>query len=166
MLRIRLSIEGDLVIDRVFAGIDARAQDLTPAWPAVVRAFRAIVRSAFATEGASTGTTWPGLAARTQDDRRRKGFGPAHPILQRTQRLLRSLVLGSDGGFVEASPASLAIGTDVDYFKYHQSNRPRFKIPRRAPVLLTADDRHELLRPIRLYLTGHNPDAPMRQAVR
>jgi phage gpG-like protein len=48
----------------------------------------------------------------------------------------------------------LSIGTDVEYFKYHQSNKPRKRLPRRAPVLLTADDRHALMRPIRLYLTG------------
>jgi phage gpG-like protein len=165
MLRITLTIEGDIIIDRLLEGIESRAQDMAPAWPAVVRAFRILVGRAFATEGASTGEAWPQLAERTVADRRRRGFGPEHPILQRTETLMRSLVIGDHGGFVEESPENLAIGTDVEYFKYHQSNKPRKRLPRRAPVLLTADDRHELMRPIRLYLTGRDPDAPMRQRV-
>lgn len=165
MLRVTLTIEGDIVIDRLLEGIEARAQDMTPAWPAVVKAFRQIVGRAFETEGASTGEAWPELAERTQKDRQRLGFPPAHPILQRTKKLMRSLVIGDDGGFAHMAPQSLEVGTDVEYFKYHQSNKPRFKIPRRAPVLLTTDDRHELFRPIRLYLTGRNPDAPLRSRV-
>lgn len=166
MLRIRLTIEGDVVIDRLLEGIESRANDMTPAWPALVRVFRQLVGRAFETEGGSTGDLWPQLAERTQADRRRKGYDPEHPILQRTQKLMRSLVLGSDGGFVNETPTSLEIGTDVEYFPYHQSNKPRKRLPRRAPVLLTADDRHEFVRPIRLYLTGRDPDAQQRSAVR
>lgn len=165
MLRVRLTIEGDVIIDRMLEGIEARAQDMTPAWPAVIRAFRSIVNRAFATEGTTTAEPWPQLAESTQKERARKGFGAAHPILERTGKLLRSLVLGESGGFVEMAPQSLAIGTTVEYFPYHQSNKPRFKIPRRAPVLLTMDQRHELFRPIRLYLTGRDPNAYTRGTV-
>lgn len=165
MIRITLSVEGDVVIDRLLQGLEERAQDLTPAWPYVVAVFRAIVARAFASEGASTGDAWPDLAETTQADRRRKGFPPAHPILQRTTKLMRSLVIGDAGGFVNMGPQHLEVGTDIEYFKYHQSNRPRRRLPRRAPVLFTADDRHELFRPIRLYLTGRNPGAPQRSRV-
>jgi hypothetical protein len=167
MLRVTLTIEGDIVIDRLLEGIEARAQDMTPAWPAVVQAFRRIVRAAFDTEGASTGSAWPQLAESTQADRLRKLYQPEHPILQRTRTLYRSLAIGDQvqGAFVNQTPQSLEIGTTVEYFKYHQSNKPRFKIPRRAPVLLTMDDRHEIFRPIRLYLTGRDPSAPQRSRV-
>lgn len=165
MLRVTLTIEGEVVIDRLLEGLEERAKNLRLAWPALVRVFRQIARQAFDTEGQSTGDAWPQLAVRTVDDRRRKGFGPEHPILQRTQKLMRSLVIGSDGGYTVMNDQSLEIGTNVEYFRYHQSNKPRFKLPRRAPILLTADDRHELFRPIRLHLTGRDPNAPQRARV-
>lgn len=165
MIRIRLTLEGDIILDRVLAGIEARARDLTPAWPGVVRAFREIVGRAFDSEGASTGSPWPQLAERTQRDRIAKGYEPAHPILERSTTLRRSLVIGDSGGFTHMAPDALAIGSAVAYFKYHQSNKPRTRLPRRAPALFTADDRHALMRPIRLYVTGRDPNAPRRQAV-
>lgn len=164
MLRVTLTIEGEIVVDRLLEGIEARARDMTPAWPAVVRAFRSIVNRAFATEGATTGEPWPELAESTQRDRAAKGFKPAHPILERTGRLVRSLVLGDRDASVDARPESLNVLTDVEYFVYHQSRRPRRRLPRRAPVLLTMDHRHEVMRPIRLYLTGRTPGGPQREA--
>lgn len=165
MLRVTLTIEGEIVIDRLLKGLEERASDLTPAWPAVVRAFREIVGRAFDTEGASTGAPWQPLAKRTVDERRRLGFGPEHPILQRTQNLQRALTIG-EGAYVRTTPRSLEymVAPHLGYFVYHQSNQPRTRLPRRAPVLLTMDDRHSLFRPIRLYLTGRDPDAQLREA--
>jgi hypothetical protein len=156
MVRLTLSLEGELVIDRVLRGLESRAQNLTPAWPGVLQAFYTITRAAFNTEGASTGAQWAQLAPSTQRDRQRKGFAPAHPILQRTHTLERALT-GGGGAFASTGPSRLALilsGEAGAYFKFHQSNRPRTLLPRRAPVLFTADDRHALLRPVRLYLAG------------
>lgn len=167
MFRISLTVEGDLVVDRVLQGIAGAASDLTPAWPAVVRAFQEITAKAFASEGGSTGAPWRPLAESTQRDRQRKGFPPAHPILQRTGALMRALTIG-EGAFVSSSATSLRYIVSADaagYFKYHQSTRPRTRLPRRAPVLLTADDRTALVHPIRLYVTGHDPDAPRRARI-
>lgn len=154
-VRVTLSLEGELVIDRVLAGIEERASDLRPAWPAVLKAFQAAVGRAFASEGASTGAPWAPLAKSTQAERVRLGFGAAHPILKRTGKLERALTLG-EGAFASMGPSSLALrlSSEIEYFKYHQSTKPRRHLPRRAPVLLTADDRTQLLHPLRLYLTG------------
>lgn len=158
LVRIRMRLEGEAIIDRVLAGIEDRASDLTPAWPGVLAAFYVITRQAFATEGASTGATWPQLKPRTQAERRRQGYQPAHPILQRTRALARALT-GEGGAFASTAPRRLALrlSSEVDYFKYHQSTRPRRRLPRRAPVLLTADNRTQLIHSIRLYLTGRAP---------
>lgn len=154
MLRITMELEGELIVDRLLAGIADRAGDLTPAWPGVVQVFRGIAQRAFDSEGASTGAPWPELAESTQQERARLGYGPQHPILQRTGALMRSLTLGA-GGSTLMTPGRLEIG-GIDYLKYHQSNQPRKKLPRRAPINLTMDDRHEIMRPIRLYLTGRD----------
>lgn len=167
MFRLSLTVEGDLVVDRILQGIEGAARDLTPAWPAVVAVFQAIEARVFASEGASTGAPWPQLKPSTQSDRARKGFPPAHPILERTGKLKRALTIG-EGAFVAASPTSMRYilsEEQAGYFKYHQSTRPRTRLPRRAPVLLTADDKTALMHPIRLYITGRDPNAPRRASV-
>jgi hypothetical protein len=170
MFRVTMVLEGDVVIDRVLRGIESRAAApfTDPAVvTAVVAAFRAITARAFASEGASTGASWAPLTPSTQRDRQRQGFPPAHPILQRTGKLLRALTVG-DGAFVATRPTGLTyrLGAEVGYFTYHQSSRPRTKLPRRAPVLLTADDKTALVHPIRLSLTGRDPSAPSRRPMR
>jgi phage gpG-like protein len=165
LFQITISVENEAVIDRVLQGYENRASDLRAAWPEVKRVFQQIVAKAFESEGASTGAPWPQLAKRTQQDRVRQGFPPAHPILQRTQKLMRALTVG-EGAYVAMTPTSMRyqLSSEVGYFKFHQSTRPRTKLPRRAPVLLTADDRTALMHPIRLHITGRDVNAPRRQA--
>jgi hypothetical protein len=158
-LRVTVMEEGAVVIDRILAGMEDRiaAPLQNPGViSGVLAAFHIITAKAFSTEGASTGAPWRQLARSTQAERKRMGFPAAHPILQRTQRLMRSLVYG-EGARVATRPTSLSyvVGPEVGYFRFHQSRRPRKVLPRRAPVLLTADDRTKLLHPIRLYITGH-----------
>lgn len=156
MFRVTLTVEGDVVIDRMLRGIESRATNLEPIWPAVVKVFRTVVDRAFRSEGSSTGAPWKPLAPRTQADRKRLGFPPAHPILQRTCALRRALTIG-EGAFVATTASSMRYVVSDEaagYFKYHQSKQPRTRLPRRAPVLLTADDATAIVRPIRLYITG------------
>lgn len=167
MFRLTLVVEGDVIVDRLLQGLDARARDLTPVWPEVVRVFQGVVAKAFASEGASTGADWPELAPSTNADRMRQGFPPAHPILQRTGKLMRALTVG-EGAFVATTPTSMRYivsEQETPYFKYHQSTAPRLRLPRRAPVLLTADDRTAVVHPIRLFITGRDPNAPRRARV-
>lgn len=166
MFRIQFSVHGEVVVDRMLAGIDERARDLGPVWPVVLREFQRIEAKTFATEGASTGAPWPGLARATQADRARHGFPAAHPILERTGALKRALVEG-EGAFNQMTPTSLRVilSEDVDYFKYHQSPRARRRLPRRAPVMLTADDRTALVHPVRLYITGRDVGAARRRPI-
>jgi hypothetical protein len=166
MFRMTLTVEGLPEVDRFMAGMADRMTDVSPAWPKVVEVFQAIVARAFATEGASTGAPWPQLAKRTQMQRAKLGFPPAHPILERRGTLKRALTTG-EGAYVRTSPTSLEylLSSEVGYFKYHQSRAPRSRLPRRAPVLLTGDDKNALTFPIRLYVTGRDINAPRRQAV-
>jgi hypothetical protein len=160
MITFRMYFEGEAILARDLDGIAERAEDMRPAWPAVIAYFRQMVEKAFATEGASTGQKWPGLKLATAQDRLRKGFAGFHPILQRTGELKRSID-GGGGGFVEATTTSLAIGSNDPVFWYHQSRKPRKRLPRRAPVLTTAADRTELMRPVALHLRGLDPSAPV-----
>lgn len=166
MFRVTMTVENDVVVDRLLQGIDERANDLGPVWPNVVAEFQKVVGPAFDTEGASTGAPWQPLAARTQAERRRLGFPPAHPILERTGTLKRALTIG-EGAYISMQPQRMQyiVSGDVGYFKYHQSKAPRTRLPRRAPVELTADERTAIVHPIRLYITGRDPNAPRRAPI-
>lgn len=161
--RLRFFFEGKAVIDREVGAVELRLSDVSPAWPAFVRVFREIVGRAFTTEGASTGKPWKPLAKATQADRRRAGFGAAHPILRRTNELYGS-IMGGGGGFVETTATSIAIGSNDPIFWYHQSARPRKRLPRRAMVLLRGPDRTALARPVLNWVAGRDPNAARRAA--
>lgn len=177
MITIRLVIEGEVVLSRTLDGLEERLRDLSGAWPAIVSTFRGIVARAFATEGVSTGQAWKPLAPATVRDREggpfrgRPGASPgiqkvrfpgAHPILERTGMLRRSLATDQGLGFTTMTPQSLDVGSKVPYFKYHQSPKPRKKLPRRAPVLLTEQDRQDLVFPVRLWVTGRDANGVRR----
>jgi hypothetical protein len=161
MFRLRFLFEGQVVIDREVAAVESRLSDVSPAWPAFVRAFREIVGRAFTSEGASTGKPWKALAPSTQGDRRRAGFGAAHPILRRTNELYNS-IMGGGGGFVETTPTTIALGSNDPIFWYHQSARPRKRLPRRPMVLLRGPDRTALARPVLNWVVGRDPNAARR----
>jgi hypothetical protein len=166
LFRFRFVFDGEAVIDREVAALETRL-DAPLSGPGVVDevvgVFRAAVREAFATEGGSTGSPWPALARSTQAERRRLGFGPAHPILRRTNELLGSIT-GGGGGFVETTPTSIAIGSNDPVFWFHQSRRPRTRLPRRAMVLLTLRNKSDMLRPIMLHVTGRGAGGARRAA--
>ena len=159
LFTITATLEGETVLDKRLQALEERIGDVRPAWPAVIAAFKQITGKAFATEGASTGQAWRPLAPATQADRRRGGFPPAHPILQRTGDLRRAVMLESGDNVVVDAPRYLGIAITLPYFAYHQSNKPRTRLPRRAVINFTADDRHALVRPLRRWLTGHDPNA-------
>jgi hypothetical protein len=80
---------------------------------------------------------------------------------------MRALTIG-EGAAVVTTPTSMRYivsNQETPYFKYHQSRAPRTRLPRRAPVLLTADDRTAIVHPIRLWITGRDPNAPRRARV-
>lgn len=156
MLRVTVTVGDEAVFDRVIQGIqdiEQRSTNLQPFWPHLVGVFQGIVAKAFASEGSSTGAPWAQLAPSTQAERRRLGFPPAHPILERTGTLKRALTVGQ-GAFVATTPSSMRYIVSeqtVPYFKYFHGSRAR--LPRRVPTLLTPQNRKQLWDSIQLYIT-------------
>lgn len=167
MLQVTMRLEGAVLVRRRFeARADALANVMKLAGPAIDVVFERILARQFATEGGHAGAPWKPLAMSTQADRRRQGFAPAHPILVRTGTLKRSLTGKTGDTITLHSPKLYVRGTADPKFVYHQSTRPRKKIPRRAMAAFTADDRHELLRPVVLAARGLNPSRTPRQEAR
>lgn len=161
MVRVTLSSQGVTLIMRQLRAVEERWEpfDVSPAWPAVRRTIHALIDGAFESEGGSGDEgAWPELAESTQRERARLGFPPAHPILQRTQKLRRSMT-GMDGSQSIETADRLIEVSDVEYMVYHKGGPV---IPRRWPATFTEEQRMAVLRPIRLWLTGRDPESPER----
>ena len=145
-MRIEVVAIGERVFSRDLLRFGENAGDLTDAMRDVAVIMRRASEQQFATEGGHTGEKWPELAVSTQRDRIRHGFPPKHPILVRTHRAIDSLTRAADPEHIEEPSAdSLRFGSTVPYLVYHQSSRPRHKIPFRPPVGLTETDKREIV---------------------
>ncbi|GAP53552.1 hypothetical protein AHiyo6_01170 [Arthrobacter sp. Hiyo6] len=81
----------------------------------------------FASQGGVIGLPWPRLSVKTEAEKAKKF--PGRPMLVRTGLMQRS--------FRSAYTDNTArVFNIADYFKYHQSDLPRHKLPRRAMMEL------------------------------
>lgn len=161
VISFELSAAGVAEVDRFFYVKAKRVGDLRGAWPATDEVFEEAIAEQFDTEGAHGGSPWPELASSTQFERARQGFGPAHPILVRTGELRDSFLdrthpdaISEHGRLRWARGSRSGHRPDV-----HQRGSRDGRIPRRRIIELTAEDRHRLLRPVRNWVTGHDPRA-------
>lgn len=91
----------------------------------------------FITRGSSVGTPWPNLKESTMREKDRLGFrATSNQPLVRTHTMQNNF-------HAMATPLSATVFNSTDYFKYHQSNEPRNKIPRRPMMAVT--ERHKAL---------------------
>lgn len=158
------------IVERI-GGLKARAADPAPALEIIANLLEAHVAKTFATEGGHSGHPWQPLAESTARARAHRwghyrqapasGAGPRHPILVWRGYLRGSFQRGHPEHVRAVSRSGLTWGSSVDYGIYHQSTRPRTRLPRRAPIEFRDDfQRREILfQPVRLYLQGVPPGA-------
>jgi phage gpG-like protein len=148
-LRLSLDVAGEKIIDRTLAGIGDQAEDLRPAFEAIGDVFLAAERRQFTSEGAFGSGGWAPLSQPYATWKAR--HYPGKPILRRTDDLWRSLTTGPAVRVIK--PQYLALGTDVEYAKYHQKGKP--PLPRRRPVELPESTRREMVKILqRWVVTG------------
>jgi len=131
-------------------GIAVRAQDVRPAWRAVQVDFLAVERSQFATAGRGQ---WPALSPAYAAAKARRF--PGKPIMRRTDALYRSLTTGPQVTVVE--PHLLLLGSLVPYGKYHQSRKPRGRLPRRPVIDIQLWTRNRWRRYVAHYVMRGKP---------
>ncbi|SDP33134.1 Phage virion morphogenesis family protein [Arthrobacter sp. ok909] len=83
----------------------------------------------FASHGGAIGMPWPRLSPKTEAQKAREF--PGRPMLVRSGLMQRSF----RSSFTDSSAR---VTNTADYFKYHQSDLPRTKLPRRAMMELDA----------------------------
>ena len=128
-MQVQFTIDGEIQLSRVLLGVSAAVKDWTPA---LTKSGEDLVEvfsyDAFETEGAVYGEPWEQLSP-AYAKRKEKTF-PGMGILEATGLMRDSFTQMID-------PTSLTIGNASEYFKYHQSNQPRTKLPRRVMMMLT-----------------------------
>lgn len=132
MLDLYFEIEGEEQLVRRISDLDISMKDWTPEFQKVGGLLKKTFRDNFSSEGALIGERWAPLKPATLLQKQRLGYPP--DILIRTQRMKNSFQDRPTNLFVE-------ISNTAPWFIYHQSNKPRRKLPRR--VMMRIDNRRK-----------------------
>ena len=128
-------LEGEKQLVRNFRGVKNAVKDWKPAMKKIgVDLTDCFSGPVFETRGREIGESWT----------KRKDNLP-HPILEKTGKMRKSFKYKSDKDSVE-------ISNTTDYFKYHQSNKPRRKIPRRILMKLDEKRKNVIMKHLHKYL--------------
>lgn len=143
--RIEWTIEGEKQLARVLEGVRSDIKNLHAPFSEIAKKLvRVYSRDVFSTEGRSINERWARLSPYTVAQKARLGF-PADPLIRTKamQRSFRSIV----------QTDSATIYNTAEYFKYHQSNQPRKKLPRRVMMKLAEDQKTMIVRAFQKHLS-------------
>lgn len=131
-LELVFEIEGDTQLIRRLQGVEIGMKNFSPEFKKTGDLLLKTFRENFKSEGRDIGEPWKPLKPETLIQKQRLGFAP--DILVRTGAL--------KGGFkARPSQFEVVVSNLVDYFSYHQSNRPRNKLPRR--IMMKIDEKRK-----------------------
>lgn len=128
---LKMSIEGEEQLSRAIGSLPSDLDKLREPFDRIGKHILRETDKNFRSRGSRFGSAWPA----------RKDNNP-WPILEKTGKLRQ-------GFRKKASNRQVEIDNPVDYFRYHQSNRPRSKLPRRKMLELTEPIRRQAINEIR-----------------
>jgi len=135
---IQFSIEGDKQISRTLLVMADRVKDWTPAFSESAAYMKGIFQNeVFPTQGGVIEEHWAPLS-RAYAARKAKRY-PGRGILQATGEM-------RNGFLTLWRPDMAQIWNKMEYFKYHQSNQPRHKLPRRVMIKLANAQRTQIVK--------------------
>lgn len=134
MITLSADIEGTKELSRRFIKIPENIQDSGDSFAKIGREVMLSVDANYATRGSLFGEPWPS----------RKTPKP-WPLLEKTGRMRRSFNQRLGRNYVE-------ISNPTEYFKFHQSNKPRKKLPRRVMLKLDEIRRRFIVRQFQLHI--------------
>jgi phage virion morphogenesis protein len=152
LTQIRVTIN-DTQLQQRLSQLAVRYLDLTPANRDIGEYLLRRTRRRFDTEIAPDGTPWKSLAAATvKAKERRKRTGIPYRTRARPDSILKDTFTLRDSITYLATRDSVAVGTNIVYGIYHQSDEPRTKVPHRPFLGLDDADRSEIVAIITDYL--------------
>jgi phage gpG-like protein len=141
-MEISWSIEGEQQLSRVLRGIELELQDFrVPLQNIANNLTKVFSEDVFQTQGGAIGVSWKPLSPVTLARKARLG--------QSSQPLVATGAMQASFGSTVGSHQAV-IHNSSDYFKYHQSNRPRRKIPRRVMMKLGQHQKEEIVKEFQL----------------
>lgn len=138
--QISWDIEGDKQFSRVLNNVSHAAKDLKkPLTQSAVMLRRLFEGDVFKTEGGAIQRKWARLSPATVARKARSGSPfPTKPLVD-TGKMQRSFYTSIHSDYA-------VIDNNADYFKYHQSNKPRSKLPRRVMMRIDNERKVEIVR--------------------
>lgn len=150
---IEINVSGGREFARELLRFNVAALNMAPAFEEIIEELRDWARAQYRTHGFRSNDPWRPLKPATLLAKARRSLDPG--ILMATHRLYDSLTTSSPDAIADFDKNSLEFGSDVPYFKYHQSRRqPRTKIPRRPIIALTEIDKHEVVQILQRHIIG------------
>ena len=144
-MRLQWSIEGEVQLSRKLIGLSNNLKDYTRPFSDSATYLKGIFsRDVFQTQGRAIGETWKRLSPATVSAKARRG-DPAEP-------LITSRAVMQNSFYTIVSSDQAVIGNRAAYFKYHQSNAPRARIPRRVMMKIASAQRAEIVRFFQQYI--------------
>mgnify|MGYP001220145994 CR=1 FL=1 len=140
MIRFRLEIQGRTEFDRAFNRVSGEIRDFTSVWDTVRAWARARLKRQFETEGAAGASRWQALSAKYKEWK--EIFYPGARILERSGKMVESLVSGNAETIDRATKNEFDYGTSLPYAAYHQEGAGN--LPQRKIFDFTERDRTEL----------------------
>lgn len=138
------TIEGEQQLSRVLLGLRSDLKDLrVPFKQSADFLVKTFSQDVFATEGGAIGERWARLSPYTVAQKARHGY-PAD-ILVRTGKMR-----GAFQSIVSSDQA--VISNPTEYFKYHQSNQPRSRLPRRVMMKLGDNQKEQIVKYFQAFL--------------
>jgi phage gpG-like protein len=145
-----IELEGQREFDRTFTRFTENLRDFRQLWPSVISVLRKISEEQFAFEGRGKSGAWQPLSPKYAAWKE-KNY-PGSPILQRTGALQLSLTSNTAHSIVRAGKEELEFGTTLRYGIYHQSRKPRKRLPRRPIFDFNEQDKNRVTKAIQARL--------------
>lgn len=144
MISLEFTIEGEKQLSRNLLNVGSNMQNLSRPFKDTGDYVKKYTENdVFNTQGASNGNPWEKLSPEYAIAKSKKYSGKG--ILEASGRMRNSFYYDSGRDYV-------IIGNKTDYFKYHQSNKARSKLPRRVMLKLTQTLRENIVRIFNTYI--------------
>lgn len=137
------TIEGEKQLSRNLLLVASRVKDWTPAFAETAYTLKDLFSNGvFETEGAAIDEHWAPLS-KAYAYRKAQKY-PGKGILEATGAM-------RNGFMTLWRPDMAAVWNEVEYFKYHQSNKPRHVLPRRVMMKLAEAQRTQVVKIFHSY---------------
>lgn len=138
------TIEGEKQFSRRLRGLETELKDFTKPLTVIATKLRKTFgEDVFTSKGTAIGESWQPLSPNTLKQKQRRGF-PSAPLI--ATGAMKS-------GFRAAVSSDQAVLSNTqEYFKYHQSNKPRKRLPRRVMMKLGNQQREMIQKEFQVFI--------------